>query len=298
MKLYYTVRELSTYATELWALRALRGEVVISSQGKVAGHVWLREHLRSNYTAAWHEVLSSGEVDAAVQTPAFTSRWDNYWIEGILWLARNLDIDGIYLDGAPYERSILRRLRRALAAEGRAEGFLLDLHASCAGNPHLPYVELYPYIDSIWFGEQCEYKKFSPHQWLAEVSGIPFGLPGQMLGDNSDQWQGLVHGMTCRIYPDPWRCNPRPLWAALDALGMGKPRLLGWWDVACPVSVETVVEADQRVTYGKGSGSGPAVVASVFVSDTTPSRIAVVRDDRPRPRQTLPHADNLLFLAG
>jgi len=35
-------------------------------------------------------------------------------------------------------------------------GFLLDLHASCAGNPHLPYVELYPYLDSIWFGEQCE----------------------------------------------------------------------------------------------------------------------------------------------
>ena len=35
---------------------------------------------------------------------------------------RNLDIDGIYLDGAPYERSILRRLRRALAAEGHGSG--------------------------------------------------------------------------------------------------------------------------------------------------------------------------------
>ena len=87
---------------ELWALRALRGEViicppiliwhrlppiliwqvVISSKGKAAGHAWLREHLRANYTAAWHEVLADGEVDAAVQTPAFTSRWDNYWIEG------------------------------------------------------------------------------------------------------------------------------------------------------------------------------------------------------------------------
>lgn len=153
VKLYYTVRELSTLATELWALRALRGEVVISSKGKLAGHVWLREHLRTNYTAAWHEVLASGEVDAAVQTPAFTSRWDNYWIEGILWLARNLNIDGIYLDGAPYERAILRRLRRALADEGRGDDFLLDLHASCAGNPHLPYVELYPYLDSIWFGD-------------------------------------------------------------------------------------------------------------------------------------------------
>ena len=69
-------------------------QVVIRSSAKAAGHTWLREHLRSNYTAAWHEVLASGEVDAAVQTPAFTTRWDNYWIEGILWLVRNLDIDG------------------------------------------------------------------------------------------------------------------------------------------------------------------------------------------------------------
>ena len=52
------------------------------------------------------------------------------------------------------------------------------------------------------------------------MSGVPFGLPGQILGTNADQAQGLLFGMTCRIYPDPHRCNPRPLWAALDALGM------------------------------------------------------------------------------
>ena len=35
----------------------------------------------------------------SVHTPAFTTRWDNYWIEGILWLVRNLDIDGTHCDG-------------------------------------------------------------------------------------------------------------------------------------------------------------------------------------------------------
>ena len=84
----YQVRELSTSAVEIWALRALRGEVIIGrsttyyslltthdmllttyygtthqviirSTAKAAGHTWLREHLRSNYTAAWHEVLAS-----------------------------------------------------------------------------------------------------------------------------------------------------------------------------------------------------------------------------------------------
>mmetsp|Transcript_40382 Transcript_40382/g.133696 ORF Transcript_40382/g.133696 Transcript_40382/m.133696 type:complete len:207 (+) Transcript_40382:1269-1889(+) len=134
-------------------------------------------------------------------------------------------------------------------------------------------MELYPYLDSIWFGEQCEYRTFSPPMWLAEVSGVPFGLGSELLGDNSDQWQGLVHGMTCRIYPDPWKCNPRPLWAALDAMGMLRPRLLGWWDRACPVSLLA-----PTVEYGHGGGRGPAAVASVFIGDGAagaPPRFAV-----------------------
>ena len=69
------------------------------------------------------------------------------------------------------------------------------------------------------------------------MSGVPFGLPAQVLGDNREQWHALLFGMTCRIYPDPHRCNPRPLWAALDALGLRTPRLLGWWDAAAPVRV-------------------------------------------------------------
>jgi len=170
VKLYYTVRELSTSAPELWAFRAMRGEVVIKSP-VAGGNAWLREHLRGGYDAAWHEVLATGEVDASIHTPAFTSRLDNFWIEGILYLARHLDLDGIYLDGAPYDAAVLRRLRRALDTiqRGRERPFLLDLHASCAGNPHLPYVELYPYLDSLWFGEQCNYAAYSPEQWLAEV---------------------------------------------------------------------------------------------------------------------------------
>ena len=260
VKLYYTVRELSTSATELWALRSLGGEVIVPSREE-GGHAWLKEHVRSNYSASWHERLSDGEVDASVHTPAFTNRMDNYWIEGILWLVRNLDIDGIYLDGAPYERSILRRLRAALEplTAHRPNPFLLDLHASCAGNPHLPYAELYPYIDSVWFGEQCDYRSYSPEQWLAEASGVPFGLPGQVLGDNRDQWQALVFGMTCRIYPDPHRCNPRPLWAALDALGLQAPRMIGWWDPASPIAVHGAEQVKATLFVGANGVSAIAV---------------------------------------
>jgi len=219
--------------------------------------------VRSNYSAAWHERLADGEVDSSVHTPAFTTRWDNYWIEGILWLVKNLDIDGIYLDGAPYERSVLRRLRAALEpiTANRPNPFLLDLHASCFGHPHLPYAELYPFIDSIWYGEQCNYIGYSPEQWLAEVSGVPFGLQGQMLGDNRDQWHGLVFGMTCRIYPDPHRCNPRPLWNALDALGMRSPRMLGWWDKAVPLIAEPSQHVKATLFIGSLHGKPTYAVA-------------------------------------
>ena len=99
VKLYYTVRELSTSAPEIWALRSLGGEVVVPSRSG-GGHAWLQEHWAGvNYSASWHERLADGEVDTSVHTPAFTTRWDNYWIEGILWLVRNLDIDGTHCDG-------------------------------------------------------------------------------------------------------------------------------------------------------------------------------------------------------
>lgn len=74
-----------------------------------------------------------------------------------------------------------------------------------------------------------------------------------MLGDNREQWHALLFGMTCRIYPDPHRCNPRPLWAALDALGLRTPRMLGWWDAGAPVSVR----------------GAPSVRATVYAADGT-----------------------------
>eukprot|EP00965_Chrysotila_dentata_P131258 4339156-Pleurochrysis_carterae.AAC.1 len=107
-------------------------------------------------------------------------------------------------------------------------------------------------------GEQCNYAGYAPEQWLAEVSGVPFGLQGQILGNNRDQWQGLVFGMTCRIYPEPHTCNPRPLYAVFDDLGFKQPRMIGWWDAACPVR-----SPDERVR------------ATLFLSATRVFAVAV-----------------------
>lgn len=248
VKLYYTTRELSSAAPEFWALRSLGSEAIIP--GARGGHPWLQEHVRAGYHAAWHERLSDGSIDASVSTAAYASRLDSYWLEGIAHLIRTTGIDGIYLDGAPYERRTLHRLRRL--ADALHPSFELDLHASCAANPRLPYIELLPILDSIWFGEQCEYREMAPDQWLADVSGVPFGVPAEVLTDEGARWAALVFGMTCRIYPEPQRCEPRPLWQALERIGAGESALVGFWDAKPLVAVRA------RAAITAAAGHEPA----------------------------------------
>ena len=42
------------------------------------------------------------------------------------------------------------------------------------------YMEHLPYIDRIWIGEGRDYNT-PPDYWLVEISGIPFGVMGEML---------------------------------------------------------------------------------------------------------------------
>ena len=82
-----------------------------------------------------------------------------------------------------------------------------------------------------------------------------------MLGDNRDQFHGLVFGMTCRIYPDPDRCNPRPLWAALDGLGMRSPRMIGWWERLSPVAARPAEHVKATLFIGSRGGQPTFAIA-------------------------------------
>ena len=73
VKIYYTVRELTTHLPELWALRSLGDEVLAGGPG--GGFPWLREHLASHYTPAWYNIAEGGVADAAVLTSG-ASRWN------------------------------------------------------------------------------------------------------------------------------------------------------------------------------------------------------------------------------
>jgi hypothetical protein len=230
VKIYHTVRELTTHLPELWALRSLGDEVLAGGPG--GGFPWLREHLGGNYTTAWYTMVEGGFPDAAILTTG-ASRWYNFYVEGINWLARNVPIDGLYLDDVAYDRTILKRVRKAL--DRARPGCLIDLHSNTlfSKGPANQYAEFFPYVDRLWFGEGFDYDAMSPGQWLVECSGIPFGLMGDMLQDGGNRWRGMLFGMTARM---PWsNSDARPVWKLWDEFGIGEARMIGWWEPTCPV---------------------------------------------------------------
>ena len=230
VKIYYTVRELTNYTSELWALRSLGNEVL--GDGKGGGYPWLREHLVDGYRPQWYQYFPDKSADASIVNASGDSRWYNYYIEGLAWLVKNVDIDGLYLDDVTYDRRILKRIRKVLDTEKAA--CLLDLHSNTgfSKGPAIQYAEFFPYIDKLWFGESFNYDEMSPENWLVEVSGIPFGLMGDMLHRGGNRWLGMLFGMTVR---HPWltdgiTCDPRPVWEIWDSFGIHESKMVGFWE--------------------------------------------------------------------
>ena len=79
------------------------------------------------------------------------------------------------------------------------------------------------------------------------MSGIPYGLMGEMLQDGGNPWRGMVFGMTGRL---PWSGDPRSMWKAWDDFGIADARMIGFWVPGNPVKT-----------------SRPDVLATAYVRD-------------------------------
>ncbi len=229
VKIYNTVRELSNSCVELFALRSLGNEIF--SEGPGGGFSWLQEHLDQNYIGAWFvpELKDAAIVNSGV------SRWHNYYLEGLDWLMKNVGIDGLYIDDLAFDRMTMKRIRKVMNRTN--PGAMIDLHSAnqynerdgFANSANL-YLEHFPYLDRLWFGEYFNYD-FPPEFWLIEVSGIPYGLMGEMLEGGGNPWRGMLFGMTGR---SP-RVDNGPLWKLWDSFGMQNSEMIGYWVKDNPV---------------------------------------------------------------
>jgi hypothetical protein len=233
VKIYNTIRELSNHAYELPVLRSLGHEVY--SPGKGGGFSWLQEHVGDDYIAAWFvpEVKDAAIINSGM------NRWHNYYVEGMNWLVQHVGIDGIYLDDVAFDRVTMKRIKRVLTQNGHPG--IIDLHSANQYNPSDGYnnsanlyIEHFPYLNRLWFGEYFDYQQNGPDFFLTEVSGIPFGLMGEMLQDGGNPWRGMIYGITNRL---GWTDvnDPRPLWKLWEHFGMKGSKMIGYWAETCPV---------------------------------------------------------------
>jgi len=238
VKLYYTMRELTTWLPELWTFRSLGDELYrvggTQGQGNPQLDFWLQEHLHSEYSPGWIEQLSTGEIDSSLRIKS-DSRLANFYLEGLKWLLDNVPIDGLYLDEIGYNRSTMQRVRRVLQ---RRAGAMIDMHGnhdwwSC-NCPIGYYMEHLPYIDRLWLGEGFD-PEWPPDFWLIEMSGIPFGLSSDLL-EHPNPWRGMLFGMTDRaLYSGP---SPTPIWKLWGEFGIAESAMFGWWQAESPVSTK------------------------------------------------------------
>lgn len=271
VNIYYTVRELSNHCQEIWALRSLGDEVFITwgvdiygeekiDQNKAdGGYPWLKEHLVWGYVPAWMTPTGRGDVDAAIATQGL-SRWHNYYVEGLKYLMEKTGVDGLYLDGIGYDREIMKRVRRVMKNvnpqsrinfhSGNEYDFM-DWRISPANK----YMEHFPYIDSLWFGEFYDYDS-PPDYWLVEISGIPFGLTGEMLNyeNGGNPYRGMIYGMSGRFHP-----SARYIYRFWDEFGIQEAEMIGYWSTSCPVRTD---RKDVLVTVYKKKGKTLIALAS------------------------------------
>ncbi|WP_443936498.1 glycoside hydrolase domain-containing protein [Pedobacter sp. MW01-1-1] len=261
VKIYNTVRELSNHAYEWPALRSLGTEVY--SPGKGGGFSWLQEHVDTNYIAAWFvpEIKDAAIVNSGM------NRWHNYYVEGMNWLVKNVGIDGVYLDDVAFDRVTMKRIKRVLTQDNHPG--VIDLHSANQfnksdgfNNSAILYLEHFPYLNRLWFGEYFDYEKNSPDFFLTEVSGIPFGLMGEMLQDDGNPWRGMIYGMTSRL---GWsaKSDPKPLWKVWDEFGIKKSSMIGYWSDSCPVKTD-----NPKVLATVYKQNGKAMIALASWADT------------------------------
>ena len=243
VKFYYTIRELTNHAAELFPLLSLQGEIftdedpyTIPQKGYCqdwdchGGGAWLHQHVEDDYVFCWQQTLSNGEWDEAL-CDIGTSRWFNYYLVGLnRSVADAPHIGGVYYDGINFDRLGMRRVRRVLdaaAAQAGATNPLIDIHTgySRMSPPSVAYLSHYAYADSLWNGEGFDWGS-GPSYYLVDFSGLPHGVFVDRLGhgDGGVHFKALLFGAYTRN-----TAQSHAIWQLWDQVDIEKSQMFGFW---------------------------------------------------------------------
>jgi hypothetical protein len=142
------------------------------------------------------------------------------------------------LDEIAYDRVTMLRTRKMLGNSG-----VIDHHSDCGGftrSPAMNYMELYPFINRLWYGEGFFYDTPKADYWLTEISGLPAGISSDMLrystmhhahGMTRYHYRGMLVGSAFRYSAN--RASsffPVNLWKLWDSFQIQDSTMIGWWE--------------------------------------------------------------------
>ena len=264
VKPYYTVRELTVNAPEFKVFRDLGHEIIAvkdpnekSCLWQGEAKEWILKNVGDDVIPAWRQQLKGKKYNNAFDSAVITegqSRLCNFYIEGLKYLVRHADIDGIYIDDVAYDRNTMKRVRKILDEKPTA---YIDFHqwnsfvdAGGKENCAVQYAELYPYVDKCWIGEGFDYGE-SPEFWLIETSGIPFGVMSEMM-DSGNKYRGLLFGETNRLGWETNKSDPLDVWQIFDDYNLSDCEMIGWWDERNSVELSnTAIRATEFIAGKK-----------------------------------------------
>lgn len=247
VKVYYTCREMSNHTAELFCYKAFGDEIILREHAEGLSKMfgkseWLENNFGNDIIGAWQVHYKSGE-NKGDNDVAFIIRPDtrieNYYIEGLQWLVDNIGISGIYIDDTSLDATTLRRAKRVL---DQTDG-LIDMHmwnheepragnAACANI----YMDIFPFIDSLWIGEGFDCHELSPDYIFTEVSGLMVGSTSEMLENGGDLYCGMLYAMSNRY---GWSVyNTDKIYRIWDEFNIENSVMLGYWHSKNPFSTD------------------------------------------------------------
>ena len=253
VKVYNSGRELSTLAPEFWGIvyEGASYPFPDSCSAEPRGRfqdAWHENHLPDGLPQGWPRVHELGNEHSVPVSNA--TRNGNFYLESIRYMTENFGTDGAYWDGADGPTLGHREMAKRLCVLLKAANpdATIDVHHGNAllDSPITSHMLCFPFIDSIWHGEGFPYDTFGPWEWLVEISGLPFGVPSEMLGGELYLARGMLFG----IWPRAGWCagteKQGELWAFFDRFGIEQATMHGWWEECNGVTVnrpETYVTA-------------------------------------------------------
>jgi len=238
VKVYNSGRELSTLAPEFWALvyegtqYRFRDEIALEPRGNFQD-VWHENHLPDGLPQGWPRIHHDLGNEHAIPVSNAT-RIGNFYLESIRYMTEHFGTDGAYWDGADGptlgHREMAKRLWTIFKKTN--PNAVIDAHhgTTLLTSPMTDCMLVLPFIDSIWHGEGFPYDMFDPWAWLVEISGLPFGVPSEMLAGEQYFDRGMLFGIWPRMGWGAGTEKQQKLWKFFDRFGIENAEMLGWWE--------------------------------------------------------------------